>query len=61
MYNVLFPSGRVLELCSLDLALVYCKAYNGTLLPEIVVDNVTEVRYNASVVNDIWRFCDVYL
>jgi hypothetical protein len=53
MYNVLFPSGRVLELCSLELAMMYCTAYNGSLLPAVPLDNNSEACYNASVVNDM--------
>jgi hypothetical protein len=53
MYNVLFPSGRVLELCSLELAEMYCKAYNGSLLPSVTLDTEAAPCYNASVVNDM--------
>ena len=53
MYNVLFPSGRVLELGSLELAEMYCKAYNGSLLPNIALDSVADNVYNDSVVNDM--------
>lgn len=53
MYNVLFPSGRVLELCSQELAMMYCQAYNGTLLPTEVLDTEPAPMYNACVVNDM--------
>lgn len=53
MYNVLFPSGRVLELGSRELAEMYCKAYNGTLLPSVALDSVAVPVYNDSVVNDM--------
>ena len=53
MYNMLFPSGRVLEFGTVEIAMIYVSAYNATLLPNIVVDNDSEVRYNASVVNDM--------
>ena len=49
MYNVLFPSGRVLELGTLAVAEMYCKAYNGTLLPNIVVDKEPAPEYNGFV------------
>jgi hypothetical protein len=49
MYNVLFPSGRVLELGTLEVAEMYCKAYNGTLLPQETLDNVVEPEYNGFV------------
>ena len=52
MYNVLFPSGRVLELGSLDLACTYCKAYNGVILPQETLDNGPVEQYNGFVVND---------
>ena len=53
LYNVLFPSVRVLELGSLELAEMYCTAYNGSLLPQITLDNPKVPCYNASVVNDM--------
>ena len=34
MYNVLFPSGRVLEFGTLTIATIYVKAYNGTCVGE---------------------------
>lgn len=52
LYNVLFPSGRVLELGSRELAEMYCKAYNGSLLPTLALDSVTAPVYNGFVVND---------
>ena len=52
MYNVLFPSGRVLELGSRELAEMYCKAYNGTILPTVPLDSVADNLYNDFVVND---------
>lgn len=33
-YNVLFASGRIESFYTLDLAIIYCKAYNGTLLTQ---------------------------
>lgn len=52
MVNVLFPSGRVLELGTLEIATLYATAYNGTILPQIPLDNATDLRYNDCVVND---------
>lgn len=49
MYNVLFPSGRVLELGTLAVAEMYCQAYNGTLLPPVGLDNDPEPLYNGFV------------
>ncbi len=49
MYNVLFPSGRVLELGTLAVAEMYCQAYNGTLLPTVGLDNADEPLYNGFV------------
>ena len=49
MYNVLFPSGRVLELGTLAIAEVYCQAYNGTILPNVPLDNVAVPEYNGFV------------
>ena len=48
-YNVLFPSGRVLELGTLELAKMYCQAYNGTILPSGPLDNVVTPEYNGFV------------
>ena len=52
MFNVLFASGRVMEFGTVDIATIYATAYNGTLLPQIPLDNATESRYNDCVVND---------
>ena len=52
MYNVLFPSGRVLELGTLDLAQMYCKAYNGVILPQEKLDKELAPQYNDFVVID---------
>ena len=53
MYNVLFPSGRVLTLGTQAVAEMYCKAYNGVILPNLPLDNVTAPEYNGCVVNDM--------
>lgn len=53
MYNVLFPSGRVLELGTIEVARMYCQAYNGTLLPQIMLDKEPACGYNDCVVNDM--------
>ena len=53
MINVLFPSGRVMEYGTLDIATIMATAYNGTLLPQIVLDTVDELGYNDCVVNDM--------
>ena len=53
MYNVLFPSGRVLTLGTAEIAAMYCQAYNGTLLPAMPLDNVEAPQYNGCVVNDM--------
>jgi hypothetical protein len=53
MFNVLFASGRVMEFGTVDIATIYATAYNGTLLPQITLDNATESRYNDCVVNDM--------
>ncbi len=53
MYNVLFPSGRVLSLGTIEVAEMYCQAYNGTLLPTGPLDNVDDRLYNDFVVNDM--------
>ena len=52
MFNVMFPSGRVMEFGTVDIATIYATAYNGTLLPQITLDNATEAGYNDCVVND---------
>ena len=52
LYNVLFPSGRVLQLGTIAIATIYVKAYNGTLLPQITLDKEEQGQYNGFVVND---------
>ena len=52
MFNVLFASGRVMEFGTQEIATLYATAYNGTLLPQITLDNATEAGYNDCVVND---------
>ena len=52
MVNVLFPSGRVMEFGTIDIATIYAGAYNGTILPQIMLDNGATVGYNDCVVND---------
>jgi len=53
MFNVLFASGRVMEFGTIEIATIYATAYNGTLLPQIPLDNGTEAGYNDCVVNDM--------
>jgi len=53
MFNVLFASGRVMEFGTIEIATIYATAYNGSILPQIVLDNVAEVGYNDCVVNDM--------
>ncbi len=53
MVNVLFPSGRVMEFGTQEIATIYAGAYNGTVLPQIMLDNGVTTRYNDCVVNDI--------
>ena len=53
MFNVIFPSGRVMEFGTIEIATLYVTAYNGTLLPQITLDNGGEVGYNDCVVNDM--------
>ncbi len=53
MVNVLFPSGRVMEYGTVDIATIMATAYNGSLLPQIMLDNGITTRYNDCVVNDI--------
>ena len=53
MYNVMFPSGRVMEFGTVDIATIMSTAYRGTLLPQIPLDNGGEVGYNDCVVNDM--------
>ena len=52
MVNVLFPSGRVMEFGTIDIATIYATAYNGTILPQITLDNEVTPRYNGCVVNE---------
>lgn len=52
MYNVLFPSGRVMEFGTIAIATIYVKAYNGSLLPQIKLDRNPMDQYNGCVVND---------
>jgi hypothetical protein len=52
MINVLFPSGRVMEFGTIDIATIYAGAYNGTILPQIMLDSVETTWYNDCVVND---------
>jgi len=53
MVNVLFPSGRIMEYGTVDIAIIMATAYGGTLLPMEGLDNAPEARYNACVVNDM--------
>jgi hypothetical protein len=53
MFNVLFASGRVMEFGTIEIATIYATAYNGSILPQIVLDNVNEPGYNDCVVNDM--------
>jgi len=53
MYNVLFASGRIMEFGTVDIATIYATAYNGTLLPQVGLDNTGTTEYNACVVNDM--------
>jgi hypothetical protein len=53
MFNVMFPSGRVMEFGTIDIATLYATAYNGTILPQIMLDNDATVGYNDCVVNDM--------
>lgn len=53
MFNVLFPSGRIMEFGTVDIATIYATAYNGTLLPQVGLDNAGTTEYNACVVNDM--------
>jgi hypothetical protein len=53
MINVLFPSGRVMEFGTIDIATIYAGAYNGTILPQIMLDNEVTPGYNDCVVNDM--------
>lgn len=53
MIRVLFPSGRVMEYGTVDIATIMATAYGGTLLPQITLDNGAETRYNDCVVSDM--------
>ena len=53
MYNVLFPSGRVLEFGTYEIANMYVIAYNGTLLPNEALDKESAPQYNDFVVIDM--------
>ena len=53
MFNVLFPSGRVLELGTLEIATLMATAYDGVILPQIMLDTVDDLGYNDCVVNDM--------
>jgi hypothetical protein len=53
MFNVMFPSGRVMEFGTIDIATLYATAYNGTILPQITLDSVETTWYNDCVVNDM--------
>jgi hypothetical protein len=52
MVNVLFPSGRVLELGTQEIAYLMATAYNGVILPQITLDSAETTWYNDCVVND---------
>ena len=51
-YNVLFPSGKVKSYYVRDVAEMYCKIDNGTLLPLMPLDKGPAPDYNGFVVND---------
>jgi len=53
MINVLFQSGRVMEFGTQEIATIYATAYNGSILPQIPLDNLETTRYNDCVVNDM--------
>ena len=53
MFNVMFPSGRVMEFGTQEIATIYATAYNGSILPQIPLDNLETTRYNDCVVNDM--------
>jgi hypothetical protein len=53
MFNVLFASGRVMEFGTIEIATIYATAYNGSILPQIMLDNGVEAGYNDCVVNDM--------
>jgi hypothetical protein len=52
VYNVMFPSGRIMEFGTIEIATIYAGAYNGSILPQIPLDNGAEAGYNDCVVND---------
>lgn len=41
-----------MEYGTVDIATIMATAYNGSLLPQITLDNATESGYNDCVVND---------
>lgn len=47
-YNVLFPSGKVKCYFIRDIALMYCRLYNG-----IMLDNASSPVYNDAIVNEL--------
>jgi hypothetical protein len=49
----MFPSGRVMEFGTIEIATLYVTAYSGTLLPQITLDNETVNPYNDCVVFDM--------
>lgn len=51
-FNVLFPSGKVKCYFIRDIALMYCRLYDGRLLDN-PLDNVSEPVYNDSIVNEL--------
>jgi len=52
-YNVLFPSGKVKSYYVRDVAEMYCKIDNGTLLPNEPLDKGPVSEYNGFVVNEM--------
>jgi hypothetical protein len=42
-----------MEFGTQEIATLYATAYNGTILPQITLDNGTTVGYNDCVVNDM--------
>jgi hypothetical protein len=52
-YNVLFPSGKIKSYYVRDVAEMYCKIENGTLLPQIPLDKDFEPEYNGFVENEM--------
>jgi hypothetical protein len=53
MINVLFPSGRVMEFGTIEIATIYATAYRGTILPMETLDSSAAPWYNDCVVNDM--------